>query len=416
MTIDPDTPARHLRAVPGSGSEAPDAPSAGDRTAASAPPGGAVHLRLVAGPDAAPADHSGDARGWARRALALLADERARAAETPLMRVPLPEYPGINLVLKDESRHATGSLKHRLAHALFTHGIASGAIREHRLIVEASSGSTAISQAWFAAKLGLRFLAIVPASTASAKIASIHARGGDVLFAEPGADLDAAARIVAAETGGYYMNQFDRAAAVSDWRGTDNIAASLLAQLEAIGLGAPAWIVAGAGTGGTAATIGRHIRYRHDLVDTRLCVVDPEGSAYFKAFVSDGAEHTCCSTPVVEGIGRGRVGPAFLPGAIDHMVAVSDEGSVSGAHWLARRINRRFGPSTGTNVIGALILAQAMKNRGATGTIAFLGCDHGRRYADTIYDMAWCERNGVGAGGWDALLRRIGEPGFPAAY
>jgi len=36
----------------------------------------------------------------------------------------------------------------------------------------------------------------------------------------------------------------------------------------------PEWIVVGAGTGGTSATIGRFIRYRRYA--TRLCVVDPE--------------------------------------------------------------------------------------------------------------------------------------------
>ena len=43
----------------------------------------------------------------------------------------------------------------------------------------------------------------------------------------------------------------------------------------------PAWIVVGAGTGGTSATIGRYIRYRRHA--TRLCVVDPEDSAFFPA-------------------------------------------------------------------------------------------------------------------------------------
>ena len=37
----------------------------------------------------------------------------------------------------------------------------------------------------------------------------------------------------------------------------------------------PTWVVVGAGTGGTSATIGRYLRYRQ--FPTRLCVVDPEG-------------------------------------------------------------------------------------------------------------------------------------------
>ncbi|STV55766.1 cysteine synthase B [Klebsiella pneumoniae subsp. ozaenae] len=38
-----------------------------------------------------------------------------RSADTHLIRLPLPAFPGIHLYLKDESSHPTGSLKHRLA-------------------------------------------------------------------------------------------------------------------------------------------------------------------------------------------------------------------------------------------------------------------------------------------------------------
>ncbi len=49
----------------------------------------------------------------------------------------------------------------------------------------------------------------------------------------------------------------------------------------------PSWIVVGAGTGGTSATIGRFIRYRGH--PTRLCVVDPENSAFFPAYARAAA-------------------------------------------------------------------------------------------------------------------------------
>jgi cysteine synthase len=42
----------------------------------------------------------------------------------------------------------------------------------------------------------------------------------------------------------------------------------------------PQWIVVGAGTGGTATTIGRYLRYQG--VDTKLCVVDPEHSVFYE--------------------------------------------------------------------------------------------------------------------------------------
>lgn len=413
-----------------------------DRGAATAAP----KLRLVSGrtdrapsptdPSSAETEKRGgndptpatpDPRRWAAWAIAVLETERQSVPETPLLRTPLPELPGINLILKDESQQPSGSLKHRLARALLVEAIASGEIGPGTTLVEASSGSTAVSLAWFAKRLGLKFLAVVPASTAPAKLAAIRAHGAETILARAGSDLEAMAEDIAVTTGGHHVDQFGRAAEVIDWRGTGNIAAALLAQLEAVGLGVPTWIVAGAGTGGTATTIGRHLRCRPALERTRLCVVDPEGSAYFRAFACGDAagaslEPTQLSASarptatIVEGLGRDRVGEAFNPKVIDHMVAVSDEGSVSGAHWLARRTGRRFGPSTGTSIIGALILAEAMARRGETGTIALFGCDAGRLYADTIYDAGWLSANAMTCGGWRALLERLGTRAFPSAW
>ena len=91
----------------------------------------------------------------------------------------------------------------------------------------------------------------------------------------------------------------------------------------------PAWIVVGAGTGGTSATIGRYIRYRRYA--TRLCVVDPENSAFFPAYAQRPT--TTVARPGVpsriEGIGRPRVEPSFLPDVVDRMIAVPDAASVA---------------------------------------------------------------------------------------
>ena len=103
-----------------------------------------------------------------------------RSADTHLHTFPLPEEWGIDLYLKDESVHPTGSLKHRLARSLFLYGLCNGWITERTTIVEASSGSTAVSEAYFARFLGLPFIAVMPASTSPEKIALIEAQGGHV--------------------------------------------------------------------------------------------------------------------------------------------------------------------------------------------------------------------------------------------
>jgi cysteine synthase A len=54
-------------------------------------------------------------RTWTLEAVRRIDADFTRSAETHLVRVELPRFPGITLYLKDESSHPTGSLKHRLA-------------------------------------------------------------------------------------------------------------------------------------------------------------------------------------------------------------------------------------------------------------------------------------------------------------
>jgi cysteine synthase len=58
-------------------------------------------------------------RVWVADAVRIIEADFSRSADTHLLRVPLPGVRGIDLDLKDESTHPTGSLKHRLARSLF---------------------------------------------------------------------------------------------------------------------------------------------------------------------------------------------------------------------------------------------------------------------------------------------------------
>ena len=109
-------------------------------------------------------------RAWADEAVTRLEADANRSADTHLHTFPLPSEWDIDLYLKDESVHPTGSLKHRLARSLFLYGLCNGWITERTTIVEASSGSTAVSEAYFARFLGLPFVAVMPASTSRERI------------------------------------------------------------------------------------------------------------------------------------------------------------------------------------------------------------------------------------------------------
>lgn len=336
-------------------------------------------------------------REWADHAIRLIEADARRSADTHLLRYPLPrawcDSVDLQLYLKDESTHITGSLKHRLARSLFLYALCNGWIGENTTVVEASSGSTAVSEAYFAALLGLPFIAVMPSSTSTAKVELIESHGGRCHFVAQSSQVYAEAQRLADETGGHYLDQFTNAERATDWRGNNNIAESIFSQMSNEVHPVPDWIVVGAGTGGTSATIGRFIRYRRHR--TRLCVVDPENSAFFPAYAQGRADVVTGASSRIEGIGRPRVEPSFLPQVVDRMLAVPDAGSIAAARHASAVLGRRVGPSTGTNLWGALTLLAEMLDKGVSGSVVTLLADSGDRYADTYFDDGWLASQGL---------------------
>lgn len=348
-------------------------------------------------------------RGWARHAIGLLQGDGRRSADTHLVNPVFRGLKGISIYLKDESTHPTGSLKHRLARSLFLYGICNGKIRPGTTLVEASSGSTAVSEAYFAHLLDLPFIAVMPHSTSRQKVEAIERFGGKCHFVDnPGAVYEVAARL-AAEAGGYYLDQFTYAERATDWRGNNNIAESIFEQMQSETHPQPEWVVMSAGTGGTSATIGRYIRYRN--FNTRLCVVDVEHSAFYEAWCSDNPAATCARASRIEGVGRPRVEPSFIPGVIDHMIRIPDAASIAAMHVLSDRLFRRVGGSTGTNFFGLCWIAANMMAEGREGSLVSLICDSGDRYTSTYYNPAWLEENGLDIAPYRRMLETFLDTG-----
>ncbi|HET7196976.1 MAG TPA: PLP-dependent cysteine synthase family protein, partial [Nocardioides sp.] len=315
-------------------------------------------------------DHSDPAaRAWLNEAIRRVEADANRSADTHLHVFPLPAGWGIDLYLKDESVHPTGSLKHRLARSLFLHALCNGWIREGTTVVEASSGSTAVSEAFFARLLDLPFVAVMPRSTSQEKIELIEFQGGRCHLVDDPSSIYDESRRLAHETGGHYLDQFTYAERATDWRGNNNIAESIFSQMTLERHPVPEWIVVGAGTGGTSATIGRYARLGRFA--TRMCVVDPEHSIFFSAWSGDASAYSGRPSRI-EGIGRQRLEPSFMIDVVDHMIQVPDAASIATMRLVYERTGRSVGGSTGTNVWGAFQLVAEMLSRGEHGSIVTL--------------------------------------------
>jgi cysteine synthase A len=248
----------------------------------------------------------------------------------------------------------------------------------------------------------------MPRSTSPEKITLIEFQGGRCHLVDDPSTIYDESRRLAADTGGHYLDQFTYAERATDWRGNNNIAESIFAQMADERFPVPAWVVVGAGTGGTSATIGRYIRYRR--FDTRLCVVDPDNSAFFPAWVDDDDSTTAAGSRI-EGIGRPRVEPSFLPTVVDCMIRVPDAASIAAARWCTRVSGRAVGGSTGTALWGALHQVAGMRERGESGSVVTLLCDSGERYAHTYYSDEWLAGQDIDIAPYTATLEKFAETG-----
>jgi cysteine synthase A len=324
---------------------------------------------------------------WTKYAISQIEADYMRSADTHLIQLPQQHFKDIDIYFKDESTHPTGSLKHRLARSLFLYALCNGWVNENTPIIESSSGSTAVSEAYFARLLGLRFIAVMANSTAKEKIKQIEFYGGECHLVDCTTQIYSESEKLAEALNGHYMDQFTYAERATDWRGNNNIAERIFKQMSKERFPEPSWLVMSPGTGGTSATIGRYIRYQGQ--NSKLLVVDPEHSVFYDYYKNGDKSLQNKQGSKIEGIGRPRVEPSFVSGVIDEMLKVSDAQSIEAMFWLSEQLGRKVGPSTGTNFVGVLKLAERMKKANKQGSIVTLLCDSGERYLNSYYDDNW---------------------------
>jgi len=348
-------------------------------------------------------------RAWVDWAVGRIEADVARSADTHLLHIPLPAFPRIALYLKDESTHPTGSLKHRLARSLFLYALCNGWIGPGTTIIEASSGSTAVSEAYFARMLGLRFIAVMPRTTSAEKVGEIAFQGGEHHFVDSATEMYAESARLAAELDGHYMDQFTYAERATDWRGNNNIAQSIFSQMASEPCPTPSWVVVGAGTGGTSATIGRYVRYRG--LATRIALADPEASVFHRHLADRSVREVSGPVSAIEGIGRPRCEPSFVPELIDRAYAIADVAGIAAARVLSRRIGRLCGGSTGCNLIACIELVKEMAAAGEAGSVVSLLCDSGERYRSTYFNDTWLRERGFATAEMEAKVERFFDHG-----
>ncbi len=294
---------------------------------------------------------------------------------TPLVRLRRIPPPGAQIYVKLEYMNPTGSHKDRIALYMVREAERRGLLRPGGVVVEASSGNTAISVAWLASQLGYKAVIVVEEGASPAKVSVIKALGAEVVFAprvpfdHPEHPVRVAERL-AEERGGVFLNQFENEANARAH--CETTAAELYSQLG----GWPDVFVMGIGTAGTIAGVSKFFKERG--AKTRIVGVVPRGSPIATGRPTLGE--------AIEGLATSTVSPIYerYSGLIDALVEVDYRRAYETMLRLAKEEGVLGGLSTGANVAAALEVA----GESGSGVAATLAPDSMFRYTHLLGGLA----------------------------
>lgn len=279
---------------------------------------------------------------------------------TPLVCVTLERF-RIPIWCKLEYLNPSGSTKDRIARYILTKAMRQQRLSPGDLVVEASSGSTSIALALSCARLGLRFVAVMPESVSRERIMMISAFGADVELTPRASGIDGAierAQALVREHAAFWPQQFsndDNAAAHQQ-----ETAQEILTQIPVDSVD---YFVSGVGTGGTLVGVTRGLQ-------DAGCGVRPVLARPINTGLMTDAECSSFSRRipgVVDGLSR-----IFESAQLHELleIEVSDSEAIEVTRELIRS-GFPVGPSSGLNYLAAVRAAERHPTSDAVAVTVF---------------------------------------------
>jgi len=276
---------------------------------------------------------------------------------------------GARILIKLEDQNPTGSMKDRMALAMIAAAESDGRLQPGGCVVEYTAGSTGVSLALVCAVKGYQLHIVSSDAFAMQKLDHMRYLGAQLHLVPSDAgrmtekltrDMIEAARVIAAETGGFWTDQLNNSDQLAGYRA---MGAEIWTQTN----GRIDGFVQSVGTAGCVRGVAETLRHHSDRVT--IVAVEPAESAVLSGGAS-GAHR-------IEGTGAGFVVPLWRQDIADRMDQVSTEQAQAMVRRLAREEGIFAGTSTGANVIAALRLAEQL---GPGSTIVTVLCDTGMKY------------------------------------
>lgn len=309
---------------------------------------------------------------------------------TPMVRLnrAVRGIPG-EVFAKLEFLNPTGSSKDRIARHMIEKAEKEGKIKKGDLIIENSSGNTAMSLAMIAIQKGYRLKVIVRDRISREKLDQLRAMGVEVHMVDsslPPSHPDSYNNItprMARETPDcFFPDQHNnRDNNEAHYRSTGP---EIWEQME----GRIDYLVAGIGTGGTIGGTARFLKEKDPRI--KVVAVDPVGSIFHEYF-----HHGKMVQPgpyLIEGLGDEFLIQCADFSVIDDIFQVTDREAFQTARELALDEGILAGGSSGAALWGVRQLAKKI-NRPAR--IVTIFPDGASRYLSTIYNEEWLEQKGL---------------------
>ena len=294
-----------------------------------------------------------------------------------------------DIYVKCEYLNPGGSMKDRMTLNMVQHAEERGELKPGGTIVEATSGNTGAGLAMIAAVRGYHCVFVMPDKMSQEKIATLRAWGARVVVCptavepeDPRSYYSVAKRIAQETPNCFYANQYHNpdnpgghyvSTGPEIWEDTGG-------EIDAF--------VAGLGTGGTMAGVGRYLKEKKPQV--QLIGVDPIGSLYYDYIKTQRV--TKPFTYKVEGIGEDFFPSTFDPKLLDDVVRVDDKECFLMTRDLVRLEGLYCGGSSGAAVAGAIKYA---RKAGKKQNIVVLLPDGAAKYLSKIFNDEWMREHGL---------------------
>ncbi|MBN2399844.1 MAG: cysteine synthase family protein [Candidatus Aminicenantes bacterium] len=290
---------------------------------------------------------------------------------------------------KLEFLNPMGSCKDRIARYMIEKAEKTGKIKKGDLIIENSSGNTAMGLAMIAIQKGYRLKVVVRDRISKEKLDQLKALGVEIhmvdssLPPESPYSYNNITPLMAKETPNcYFPDQHNN---------RDNNEAHYL------GTGPEIWeqmqgkidyFVAGIGTGGTIGGTAHFLKEKDPHI--QVVAIDPVGSIFYDYFRN--GKKVKPGPYLLEGLGDEFLIQCADFSVIDDMFQVSDKEAFLAARELTLREGILAGGSSGAALWGIRQLAKKIKRPARIVTIF---PDGASRYLSTIYNDEWLKNQGM---------------------